>query len=181
MIKVVLFIIASLTSSVVFAAGDGVPMGTVISQLANLSLLVGGLYFSQRKTIAKAFKEKKENFLASVEAASQSQKEAENKLNEVSERLNQMQATFKKQIEEAKKNAEEAYRMQVSDARNNAEKVKSSALNNIEFEIQKQVENLRVETFQKSAEQAEEKLEKSLTPEQLKAWHSHFTDAKGAH
>lgn len=179
--KVVLFILVSLTSTIVFAASEGVPMGTVISQLANLSLLVGALYFSQRKNIAKAFKEKRENFLASVEAASQSQKEAENKLQEVSARLDQMKTTFKNQIEEAKKNAQEAYRMQVADARNNAEKVKSSALNTIEFEIQKQVENLRVETFQKSAEKAEEKLEKNLTPEQLKAWHTHFTNAEGAH
>lgn len=178
--KTVVVLALTLVSTLAFAAGDGVPMGTVVSQLANLSLLVGFLFFSQRKNIAKAFAEKKANFLESVEAASQSKKQAEQKLQEVTDRLNEMKTTFGKQIEEAKKNAEESYRIQVADARNNAEKVKSLALNTIEFEVQKQVENLRVETFQKSAGMAEKKLEDNLTPDQLKAWNSRFS-GQGAH
>jgi F-type H+-transporting ATPase subunit b len=173
-LKFVLSISVLLLSSVALAAGDGVPMGTVISQLANLSLLVGGLFFATRKQISQAFADKKAAFLESVNAASKSKQEAEQKLAEVSKRLDDMKASFNSQIEEAKKNAEESYRVQVSDARNAAEKVKSMAQTSLEFEVQKQIENLRVETFQKSAEAAEKKLESSMTPEQLKVWNTRF-------
>ncbi len=177
----ILFLVLTLIASTAYAAGDGVPMGTVVSQLANLSLLVGGLFFSQRKNIGKAFADQKESFLASVEAASNSKKEAEQKLQEVSQRLSEMKSSFEVQIKEAQKNAEESFRIQVSDARNNAEKLKSMAMNTIEFEIQKEVENLRVETFQKSAGLAEKKLEESLTPDQRHAWNSRFSNKQGAH
>ncbi len=164
-----------------FQIEDDLPYWTILSQLANLGLLVGILFFTQRKNVAKAFAEKKQNFLDSVAAASRSQKQAEAKLKEVSDRLANMKVTFENQINEAKKNAEESYRIQVSDARNSAEKVKSMALNNIEFEVQKQVENLRVETFQKSAGIAKKNLEASMTAEQIKLWNSRFSSKQGAH
>jgi F-type H+-transporting ATPase subunit b len=169
--------------SILYAAsgGDGVPMGTVVSQLANLSLLVLGLYFWQRKTIAAAFADKKSSFLKSVQAASQSKQEAEQKLEEIERRLQKMKSTYDQQIAEAKKNAEESYRVQVSDARNNAEGLKNMALNSIDYEVQRQIENLRIETFQRSAGMAEEKLGSNLTPEQLKAWNSQFFITQEAH
>ena len=91
-----------------------------------------------------------------------------------------MKSTFSNQIEEAKKNAEESYKIQVSDARNAAEKLKSMAQTSLEFEVQRQVESLRVETFQKSAEAAEKNLESSMTDDQLKAWNTRFK-TEGAH
>lgn len=173
-LKLILSVSILLLSSVALAAGDGIPWGTITSQLANLGLLVGGIFFATRKQISQAFADKKANFLESVNAASKSKKEAEEKLAEVTKRLEDMKSTFTTQIEDAKKNAEESFRVQVSDARNAAEKVKSMAQTSLEFEIQKQIENLRVETFQKSAEAAEKKLEGSMTPEQLKVWNARF-------
>jgi len=167
-------------SASALAAGGDVPVGTVVSQLANLTLLVGGLFFFPRKGISQAFADKKAEFLENVNAASKSKKEAEEKLSEVVTRLDSMKSTFSQQIDEAKKNAEESYRIQVADARNSAEKVKSMAQTSLEFEVQKQVENLRVETFQKSAEAAEKNLEGSMTEDQLKTWNTRFKN-EGAH
>lgn len=165
-----------------FKIEDDLPYWTIVSQLANVGILVSALYFTQRKNIAEAFKQKKEDYLRSVAAASDSKKEAENKLAKVSLRLKEMEASFKQQIEEAQKNAEESYRVQVADARNAAEKVKNMAQSTLEFEVQKQIENLRIETFQKSAGVAEQNLEKLLTPDQLKAWNTRFSQAnEGAH
>ena len=90
--------------------------------------------------------------------------------------------TFREQVEEAKKGAEESYRTQLADAKNEAVRLKNMAQTSLEFEVQKQLEVLRVETFQKSAGMAEKNLEKTLSPEQLKAWNTHFVKAKeGAH
>ena len=168
--------------SIALASDGAVPFGTVISQLANLGLLVGILYFSQRKMIAQAFKEKKESFLKSVAAASDSKKDAEQKLKEVTKRVSDIQSTFKGQLDKAEQNAEEAYRIQLADAKNEAVRLKSMAEISLDFERQKQVENLRVEAFCKSAGLAKKNLEKTLTPEQLKVWNKKFAShQEGAH
>lgn len=177
--KITLLFLITLSSLKALAASGSIPVGTVISQLANLSLLVGGLYFFQRKAIGQFFKDKREEFLSSVKAASQSKQDAENKLEEVTLRLANMNSSFDVQVEEAKKNAQESYRTQLADAKNAAEKVKSMAQTSLEFEVQKQIENLRVEAFQKSADAAEKELEKKLTPDQLKVWNNRFSKAKG--
>ena len=166
----------------VFAAGDGVPLGTVTTQLANLAILVGFIYFSQRKTIAQAIADKKKSFLDSVDAASNSKKEANDVLHEVSTRLEKIKSTFSAQVEKAKADAEESYRTQLANAKNETIRLKSSAQDNLEFEVQRQIEQLRIEAYQMSANNAEKELEKKLTPEQLKSWNSHFvSNAKGAH
>ena len=139
------------------ASGGGVPAATVISQMSNLGILIAILFVTQRKSIAKMFKDKKDEYLAQVEAASQSKKQAEEKLNEVKDRVTTLERTFGEQIEEAKTNAEESYRSQLADAKNEAVRLKSSAKTSLEFEVQREIENLRVETFHKSAGMAEKK------------------------
>ena len=177
-IKVILFFTLVSFSA---QASSAIPHATVLSQLANFSLLIGLLYFSQRKTIAKAFKDKKTNFLASVSAASNSKKEAEQKLAEVTQRVRDIQNTAAEQIEKAQRDAQESFRSQLAEAKNNALKIKNMAQTSLDFEVQKQIEALRVETFQKSAGLAEKNLEKTLTPEQLKTWNKHFANQEGAH
>jgi F0F1-type ATP synthase membrane subunit b/b' len=181
--KLIFILLIVMTSSIVFAAGGPsghVPIGTVISQMANLTLLIAIIFFATRKTIAQALADKKASFLENVDAASKSKKEAQDKLNEVIERLTEIKNTFKEQVSEAKKNAEESYRIQIADARNSAEKLKSMTHTTLEFEIQKQVENIRIETFQKSADRAEKNMTQNLTPEQMKAWNARFAQ-EGAH
>ncbi len=179
-IKSLLFIIFVFSPVGAVAAGDGgIPVAAVISQIANITLLVGLIYFTQRKNIAAFFSEKKKAYLESVEQASLFKKQAEEKLNEVMVRLNTMTTSFDKQVVEAKKNAEEAYRDQLATAKNEAQRIKNLALSSVDFETQKQIENLRVETYTKSALQAQSKLEHKLTAEQQKAWNNHFVSASG--
>lgn len=181
--KVNLFLWLLLTGESVFAAsGGGVPMGTVISQIINLGLLIGLLYFTQRKNISQAFKDKKNDFLKSVNEASASKQAAEAKLAEVTKRVNDLKNTYGEQVSKAQVDAEESYRDQLAKAKNEAGRLKSSAQTNLEFEVQRQIESLRVETFQKSANAAEKNLQQNLTSEQRKAWNGHFTAGKqGAH
>lgn len=170
------------TSHVWAASAGGIPAATVFSQISNLGLLIAILYFTQRKTISKMFADKKEQFLENVNAASKSKEDAEKKLQEVKLRVEKLVSTFDSQVEEAKTNAEEAYRVQIADAKNEAIRLKSSARSSLEFEVQREIENLRLETFQRSSEIAEKNLEKDMTSEQLKAWNTHFASAKeGAH
>ena len=125
--------------------------------------------------MAQAFAQRRAQFLEQVEAVSKSKQEAEDQLAEVSHRLEAIKSSFDTQVLEAKKKAEEAYREQVTEARNGAEKLKSMVQSNLAFEAQKEMESLRVETFKRSAQEARKKLEASLTPEQIKGWTSQFT------
>lgn len=164
------------------SSGEGVPVSSLLAQIGNLTVLLLVIYFTQRKTIVKAFAEKKENFMKSVEESLASKKLAQEKYDEVSKRLDEMKSSFARQIEEAKINSEELYLSQVEEAKKEAVRLKSMTRANLEFEIQRQVESIRIETFQKSADLAEKKLESSLTPEQIKAWNTHFVaSSQGAH
>lgn len=180
MFRMNLFLVAVMTASYAQAASGAVPAQTVVYQLANLSLLLGFLYFTQRKTIAQAFANKRAEYLENVNAASRSKEEAEAKLAEVKQRVHKMQSTFSQQIADAEKNAEESYKSQLADAKNEAVRVKDSAQTSLEFEVQKQIEQLRVETFKKSANIAEERLKEGMTPEQLKTWNEKFSQ-QGVH
>ena len=162
--------------------GHGVPAGTVISQIVNLGLLVAILYFWQGKAIAKAFKDKKDNFIKSVEDATKSKTDAQAKVNEVQKRVNDLKSTYQEQIAEAKKNSEESYRVQLADAKNEATRIKDMALGSLESEVQKEIESLRLETYKKSAGMAQENLGKNLSSDQQKAWNTHFaSEVKGVH
>jgi F0F1-type ATP synthase membrane subunit b/b' len=167
----------------VLAASDGsIPVGTVVSQIMNLAVLFALIYFSQRTTIAQYFKQRREDYIASLEAATLSKTQAEETLNEVSERLNRIQQTFEQQIKEAESNAEQSYQTQVKKALEESERIKNQAKTGLEFETLKQIENLRIETFRRSAEMAENDLSQNLTPEQKRAWNSHFSMmTEGAH
>lgn len=168
--------------SIAWAASGTVPTLTVYSQIINFSLLVGAIYFFQRKAIAQFFTEKKESYLKKVNDASESKLAAELKLAEVTLRVEEIERTFQEQIREAHKNADKSYHDQVEDARFDAVRIKESANLSLEMEVLKQIENLRVETYQKSAGLAERNLEKNLTPAQLSAWNDHFIQGKeGVH
>jgi F0F1-type ATP synthase membrane subunit b/b' len=165
-----------------FRIEDNFPVGTVIAQVANLTILIAILYFSQRKSIQAVFIEKKETFLNNVKAASASKSKAEEKLKEVSDRLNNLKSTFETQLKDAEGHAQDNHRDQLATAKNDAMKMQANSNTNLEFEIQKQAEALRLETFAKSALIAEQSIIKNLTPEQLKSWNDHFvTSNQGAH
>lgn len=165
-----------------FFINDDFPLGTIISQLANFSILILIIYFTQRKTISAFFIEKRKAFVDQVEAASNSKKEAEEKLQEIRERVQKLESTFGQQVEEAKKNAEESYRTQLAEAKNESLRMKAQNQSSLEFEVQREIEKLRVEAFEKSAQLAEKGIESKMTPDQQKVWNSHFVqNVKGAH
>ena len=168
------------SESLLASADSDFPFWTIFSQLANVIILVALLFFTQRKTIAQAFKDKKENFLKSVSEASATKKQAQDQLSEVQNRLSDLRNTYSQQLKDAEKNAEESYRTQLADAKNEAMRIKSASQSNLEFEVQRQIENLRLETFQKSRGLAEKNLGNKLSPERLKAWNNHFV-ARGTH
>ena len=154
------------------ASGGEIPVGLLVSQMANLGLLVLGLFITQKKSIAQAFASKKQDFLSVAEKTMREKKEAEAKLKEVADRVAQLKNTHADQISKAKVDSEESYRTQLADAKNQAMKVQDNALMGLQFEVQKEVEKLRIETFQKSAESAEKSLEQGLSAEQKKSWNT---------
>ncbi len=180
-----LFILAVgilLPGFVVAASGEGIPVTTVTYQIANIVILVALLYFSQRKTISQAFAQKRKDYLATLEEASESKRAAQQKVDEVSARLKKMTQTYDEQVQQAKLQAQKDFEEQLQKAKAEAGRLSSLALLTVEYEVQKQIEKLRIETFRKSADLAEQNLHKNLSLEQLKSWNSHFSlTSEGAH
>ncbi len=185
--RLIMFLILLLSFNA-FAAEEGahgivhLPWGMIISQIANFTILILILFFTQRKKISQYFADKRAEFVNQVEAASNSKKEAQNQLQEVKARVDKLESSFDQQVEEAKKNAEESYRTQLAEAKNEAMRMKNLTQTSLEFEAQREIEKLRLEVYEKSAEIAEKDIESKMTPEQQRAWNSHFVqNVKGAH
>ena len=154
--------------------GEGVPSGMVMSQVINVALLIGLIYFFAGKTIAGFFADKKQEYLAFVEATSQSVTEAENRKKELETKLANLRKNYQGDLDQAKSTAEENYRVQLADSKNEALKIEKDSEMALQGEIQKAVESLRVETFNKSADLAEKNLQSQLSPEQQRAWNQTF-------
>lgn len=157
-------------------------MATVISQIVNFGILVAIIWYFAGGAIKNHFVTQKEEFLKGMESAALSVSQAEKRKSEIESRLIQLRNNADSDIEEAQSKAEETYRSQLANAKNEAMKMESDTQIALEAETQKAIEALRVETFEKSAEFAEQKMDKELTPNQLQAWNSSFPKRlKGVH
>ncbi len=173
MIKKILFFLL-LFSSQSFGATDSIPVGTLISQLVNVSLLIALICFFQGKTVVRMLKDKRENFLKGVKDSMELKEKAQGVLAEVTERLRKMSETFDEKTREARENAQNSYQNQIKEAKAQALRLKEMVQRNFEFEIQKQVGILRKETFQKSSWLAEKEMKEKFNVEKLRAWNTHF-------
>ena len=172
-----IFSVFLLFSVQAFGASGSVPIGTLISQWINLSLLILLIYFSQRRRVVEFFGDKKEEFLRAVEESLQSRKEAQKVLDEISEKLSQISETFDQQLEKAKEDAQKAYADQLQEARDQGSHWKQMAQVGFELQMRKQAESLKKEAFQKSIQWAQKSLKKDLRSEHFKAWNTHFINS----
>lgn len=176
--QVLMILSILLLNTIAAAAGggghhdQGIPTGMLISQAINLGLLIAIIYFAAGKAIGGFFRSKKEEFLANVEMATKAVSDAKKRKEEISSLYAKLKANYDKDLQDASSKAQDSYRMQVADAKNQAEKMKSDTENALSGELQKAVEQIRVETFSKSAELAQKNLSTQLTPDQQKAWNS---------
>gem|GEM_PF-4973924 len=178
--KILASLLLLVISSVAFAVGGGhhesghIPMGFVISQVVNVGILIGLIWYFAGASIRQFFKSQKEDYLKGMEAASQAVSIAEARKKEIEQRLQKLRAEADKDVETATLKAKEDYRIQLANAKNDALKIEQETQVALEAETQKAIEALRVETFQKSANYAESKMGKGLTESQQRAWNKTF-------
>lgn len=175
---VFIFFFVLLFSLKSFGYSDSIPFEILISQLVNVSLLGILIYFSQRKRVIHFFQKKKEDFLKNVEQSRELKRQAQTHLEEITRRFDEMSDTFDKKVRDAEQNAQRAYQNQVNQAKNQALHFQEIVQRNFEFEAQKQMENLRKETFLKSTNIAESEIKGNFPPERLKAWNDHFISSQ---
>ena len=161
-----------------FGTVNSIPFGMLFSQLVNVSLLAILVYFSQKKRVVSFFQIRRENFLENVRESKELKEQVQSRLGEVTQKLNEISETFDKRIEEAAENAEKSYRDQLSQARTQALYLQKTVEKNFEFESQKQLENLRKETFFKSIQMAEREIKENLFEEKQKVWNNYFISGR---
>ena len=161
-----------------FGSVDSIPVGTLISQLVNVSLLTGLIYFSQKKKVIQLFRSRKENFLENAKKSRELKEKALSVLEEITQRFNKMSETFDEKTKEAERNSEISYQNDVNEAKTQALRLHEIVQKNFEFEVKKQIESLKRETFLKSINLAEKEIKKKFSMEKLKAWNSHFISSQ---
>ena len=152
----------------------GVPVGLIVSQVVNLSLLVGAIYFWQGARIRGFFKNHRESFLEKSKQAQGVLEQAQGRLDGVKKRIQDLDQDHEKDISEARMQSQKSYERQLQEAQREAQGVQDSAQLFLDNEARKQVESLRREVFEKSQTQAQKQMASSLNPGVQRAWMDSF-------
>jgi len=163
-----------------FGAVDSIPVGTLISQLVNVSLLMSLIYFSQKKRVIQFFQARRKDFLENAKNSRELKSKALGVLENVTQRLNEMTETFDEKIRKARRTAEISYKNHINETKTQVLRLHEVVQKNFEFEIRKQIERLKKETFLKSINLAEKEIKKNFSIKELKTWNAHFiSDQRG--
>ena len=139
------FAMAFLLSTAAFAAGGGggheeathIPFEQIGWQAANLGILLVGLFFALRKSIAASFAKRKANFLNQAEKTQAALRTAELALSEVKTKIATLEAGEKKSLETATIDAKKIKANITKEAELLAEKMKSDLQLTLKNELEK--------------------------------------------
>ena len=161
-----------LISTTAYGSGGAVhvPTGLVISQFANLFLLLCIIFYFGKDAIRDFFSNMKSEYLESRNAAAASFEKAESEKNEIENRLNELRSSKKSDIESATNQAEDNRKAMIADGRNQAEQIQNEAQSSMSVEQSKAMDKLRLEIFSKSKKFAEENLKTGMGAQDQLSW-----------
>lgn len=160
-----------------------VPMGLVISQIANFALLLVIIYFFAGDSIKGFFSNMKEDYLQSENAAAALFQQAQTEKKDVEARLHQLRKGRDAALEEAHSVANQNFDKELEIGRKAAEQMKTDARMAFEVERLKAMDALKIEIFTKSRNHAEDKLRQDMDITAQKKWNSTLASrfTKGLH
>jgi len=177
-----------LFSSVVFAAGgEGhavdhghgpveIPWNHILIQVANLGGLLIFLAWVLRKTVSQYFSERRQVYLDLVQKADAAKLQAEQSRRDIASRLENLEATTKQSLQQAKAEATELRSRIVNEAKELAEKLREESDRSAKLEVEKAKNELRTEMLAKAVEAARAALKEKVGGPEQKKLQSEFVE-----
>jgi F-type H+-transporting ATPase subunit b len=156
------------------AAHGGIPTKTVIYQILNLTLLIGGMIYFLREPTRKYFQDRRAEFLNAAQKAEAARKAAEQERMEIQVRLSKLESTADESISRARTEAADMKKQLIAEAEALSKRIREEAEIAAKFEVERAKNQLRENLIKESLEVAKVQLSSKLTEDDHKRLQSEF-------
>ncbi len=146
-------------------AHEGIPTRTVIYQLINFTLLIGGLIYFLREPVGKYFHDKRADYLNAASKAETARKAAEAERMEMQIRLTELESTADESVTKARIEAAEMKKQLLAEAEALSKRIREEAEISAKFESERAKNQLRENLIKESIELAKAQLGSKVTVE----------------
>lgn len=162
MIETLLFLAEAHTE---VEGGFGLNLDILNTNLINLTLLVGILFYYGKPLLTNILNERRSKILEQIQAVEQKQKQAEVTLAQEQKKLEQAQATAAKIRQDAEVNAQKARETILTQGEKEVARLKETAVKDLSSEQDKAIAQLRERVIALALEKAQSRLGSMLNDE----------------
>lgn len=144
------------------AHGFGLNANILETNLINLAIVIGVLFYFGRKFIGNILTERRAKIETAIKEAEQRQREAAAALADAQQKLMQAQTEAERIRKEAEKNAQAAKEAVMATAAQDVERLKATAAQDLNSEREKAIAELRQRVAAMAMEQVESRLKSQL-------------------
>jgi F-type H+-transporting ATPase subunit b len=154
----------------------GIPWHSLQVQTINCFILFGGLALVIAKPLKKHFTERAQTYRELVDRADNARKEAERSKNEMKARIDKLEATAVKGVEQARSEASDLRAKMMEEAKHLSRRLEQEAQRAAQIELEKAKNELRKELLEKAIAETEDKLLKHLSHSDQKNLQNEFAE-----
>ncbi|MDJ0733773.1 MAG: F0F1 ATP synthase subunit B [Nostocaceae cyanobacterium] len=145
--------------------GFGLNFDILETNLINLALLIGILFYFGRKVLSNTLSERRSNIETTIQEAEARAKEAAVALSEAQEKLTQAQAEAKRIIAAAQESGRAAKEAILAQATTDVERLRETAVRDLNTERERAIAQLRQQVVAMSLEKVESELSTGISEE----------------
>ena len=138
--------------------GFGLNLDIFETNIINLSILIGVLFYFGKGLLTKILTERKATIATEIQAAEKSAKESARALSEAQQKLTQAQAEAQRIRQTAEENAQIAKEAILAQAAKDVEQMKQMAANDLSTETERAIADLRRQVVAKALQKVESEL-----------------------
>lgn len=157
------------------AHAEGIP-SAVIFQAVNFVLYAALLYFVLRKPVVSYFRNREQDFKAALIKAEAARKEAEQRRQEIQDRLYKLESTTDQSIAQARADAEALKVKILQEAEQLSTNLREEARRTAALEVEKAKHQLREELLNQSVALSKKMLEEKMAEPDQKRLQTEFVD-----
>ncbi|MCX7592589.1 MAG: F0F1 ATP synthase subunit B [Fischerella sp.] len=145
--------------------GFGLDLNILETNIINLAILIGVLFYFGRKVISNTLNERRSNIETAIREAEERAKEAAIKLSEAQQKLTQAQAEAQQIRKAAEENARSVREAILARAAEDVERMRETAARDLDTERERALAQLRQQVVAMALEKAESELRSGISNE----------------
>ena len=151
----------------------------VYHQAINLAILVGILFYFLKDTVRSYFKNKRENYLKAAAEVTNLRKQVEEQTTILKNKIRELDTTAEQSQKSAEQSAKEYQTKLLTEARDQAEKLKKETEKTITAEVHRAFENLKAEIVDESISNSRALIQNQIKDNDQKRLLSEFVEKIG--